>query len=264
MRKLKLAVGYLTGDGERYNQVLLRPLTGKGLLAARSKIGEMPDPSLFIDILRECVEGFEGYSGPVRVEDLFWVDADLIFRELAIWEAEESGEPLVLRRNCQRCGQPAEFTLNPEEQEIVYVEDTEFGKYPDLKIPFKLRVPVTTLDPQRTPYDEGKIGLLTVADEVGRMKRFANQPGKFWVEGIRLMIAELGPKKKGEISLVDVEQMAASDLKKLEALYNKNEPGLKPFPPQLCPLCLSRSELTPGPVWALDFLLLPTTRGLSS
>jgi hypothetical protein len=260
MRKVKLPVGYLVGEA-RYREAILRPMTGKALLSARAKIGENPDPALFLDILRECVEGFEGYSGPVRVENLFWVDADYIFRELAIWEAEESGEPLVVRRACTKCGQNVEFTLNPEEQEVVYVEDTEFGKYPDLKIPFKLRVPVTTLDPQRTPYDTGKIGLLTVEDEIGRMKRFGGQTGKFWVEGIRLMIAELGPKKKGEIALADVEQMAASDLRRLEALYNKNEPGLKPFPPQVCPSCLAKSDIVPPPVWAVDFLLLPSGRG---
>lgn len=262
-RKVKLPVGYV-GEGGVYRTAILKPLTGRALLRARQKLGDAQDPGLFLDVLQECVAGFEGLTGSFDVERMFWADADFIFRELAVWEAQESGEPLQTQRACTECGRQVTITVNPEEQEVVPVEETAFGKRPDFLIPFKLRVPVTTLDPEGTPYYEGKLGLLTVGDEIGRMKRYARQPGKLWSEGLRLMIYELGPKKKGELTLADIEQMSASDLKRLEALYLENEPGLKPLPDPVCPYCGRR--FTPDiPVnWVFDFLLTPGLLGRRS
>jgi len=255
-RKVELPVGVIK-EGQRYKTALLQPLTGKALLAARSKIGDNPNPVMLLDILRATFVGFDGLKASVKAEDLAWADADYIFRELAIWEHEESGEPMSVRRKCGSCGAISPFPVDPAEQESVKIEDTEFGKYPDLQIPFKLRSPLTTLDMDQTPHDTGRLGLLTTGDEIDRMKRFGNAPGKFWTEGLRLMISELGPKKKGDLSPSDVEQLSAEDIKKLESTYTKNEPGLKPFPSQTCPACRGSTDLNPQVLWVADFLLFP-------
>lgn len=256
VRKLKLPVGYVTPEG-RFRTALLKPLTGRALLRARAKLGDNQDPSFFLDLLQETLAGFEGYTGPVEPERLFWVDADAIFRELAIWESEMSGEPLKVTRECPHCRARTESRVRLEEQRVVYVEETAFGKRPDLLIPYELTQPITTLDVDRTPFTNVKIGLLTVGDEVERMKRYAKQPGRLWAEGIRLMLVELGPKKKGDISPADVEQLSALDIRRIEALYNANEPGWKEIPPLECRYCGREFHPDPIIVYAVDFLLVP-------
>lgn len=259
-REVRLPVGYVA-EGRRYPVAFLRPLSGKALLRARTKLGDSQDPSLFLDLLRETVAGFQDYSGPIAHEDIFWVDADEIFRQLALWESEESGEPLVVRRTCPHCGRTGECRVPAHEIPVRYVEDTEFGKYPDLLIPVKLAQPLTTLDVERTPVRTVKIGLLTVGDEVSRIQKYGKQPGRLWVEGIRLMIYEAGPKRKGELTPGDVENMSSLDIKRLERVYLANEPGLGPIPDLVCPFCERAFTPDPAVTWVFDFLLAPGVRG---
>lgn len=259
-RIVRVPVGYL-GEGQRYPEVELKPLTGKALLRARTKLGDNQDPSLFLDLLRETVVGFKGYTGPIAWENIFWVDADFIFRELALWESEASGEPLKVRRTCPHCGRSGDCLVPAQEIPVRYVEDTEFGKYPDLCIPVKLSQPLTHMDLEGKPVTVVKIGLLTVGDEVERISRYGKTPGKLWVEGIRRMIYEAGPKRKGELSLADVENMAALDIKRLERIYLDNEPGLGLIPNLRCSFCQSTFTPDPAVTWVFDFLLAPNIRG---
>ncbi len=256
-RKVRLPVGYVEG-GKNYREVVLRPLTGRALLEVRSKIGERVDPSLFTDILRFTVVRVEGCPEPFKPEQMFFVDADFVFYELARWDHEMMGEPMRVHRRCMECGQAVKFELKEENITVRMLEDTEWGKYPDLMIPFRLRVPITTLDPDGTPYDTGKLRLLTLGDEVEKFKRFGDAPGRLWAETVRLMIGQLGPKPYGAIFTADLEALPAFELRRIEAIYAQNLPGVIAPTELVCPACLRSSAVQPAIMWVPDFLLLPS------
>lgn len=256
-RKVRLPVGYME-RGERHPEAVLRPLTGRVLLEARGKIGDRIDPTLFTDILKACVAGVEGTTEPFRPEEMFFVDADFVFYQLAVWEHEMSGEPMRVRRVCQKCGRTVQFELRPEEVTVKNVEDTEWGKYPDLQIPIKFKHPITTLDPEGKPHNTGKLRLLTLGDEVEKFRRYADAPGKLWAETVRRMIAQIGPAKTGDILLPDLENLPAFEIKRIEGIYARNLPGVEPPRELLCPACQAMSAVNPSVMWVPDFLLLPS------
>ncbi len=255
---ITLPVGYQS-DGKLYKDVEIRPLTGRVLLDARSKIGgDRVDPSLFIDILKGTVVQVVDLATPIRHQDFFFVDADYIFFQLAVWEKEMSGEKMYVQRQCSKCGRMTKFEIKPEDVQIHPVEETEWGKYSDLQIPFKLRVPITTLDPDRTPYDTGKLRLLTIGDEVEKFKRYGDVPGRLWAETVRMMIAQIGPRTYGSIFADDLEALPAYEIKRIEAMYAKNLPGVAAPVELFCPICQEKSSINPAIMWVPDFLLLPS------
>lgn len=260
-RTVKLPVG-LIHEGKRYRNVVLRPLSGRALLSARGKVGKQADPTVALDVLQETVVGFEeGFEGKVPVGRLTWADGDFIFRELVIWEHECTGEPFIVRRTCNSCGRTGEVEIDPHSQSCRMIEDTEFGESDDMTIPFKLVTPITTLDPDGTPYQDGRIGLPTMEDEIRRLKRDPQVGGRFWAEGILNMLVELGPKRKGELALADLEAMPAWELKRLERLYAENDPGLEPLLVGTCRGCRNETELDQPVVWLSDFLLFSPVLG---
>ncbi|MDD3492405.1 MAG: hypothetical protein PHZ19_02765 [Candidatus Thermoplasmatota archaeon] len=256
-RVVTLPIGYNV-DGKIYKNVVLRPLSGRALLEARGKIGERVDPSLFVDLLRSVVVRVEDLDAPFRPDLMYFVDADFIFYQLALWEHEMSGDKMMVQRQCTVCQKSVKFEIRESDVTVKPVEATEWGKYPDLQIPFKLRVPIKTLDPDGKPYDTGKIRLLTLADEVEKFKRYGDSPGRMWSETVRMMISQLGPKSYGSIFPADFDQLPAYEIKKIEQIYASNMPGVEAPSELICPSCQGQSQVNPAIMWVPDFLLLPS------
>ena len=76
--------------------------------------------------------------------------------------------------------------------------------------------------------------------------------GALMMESIAAAIIRLGPKAKGEFLTEELEVLPARDIKRLERLYNENEPGIKMPDPIPCSNCGTEIPLYID--WVRDFL----------
>lgn len=252
---VSLPAGYIS-EGGRVNQAVIKMPTTQSILSARSKMGEHVDPTLTLDIMRNVFVGFEEDTKlKVNPTDLYHCDANWIFRELALWELREMGETPAVVRECGECGQKGTFVLDLEGQDVRWFEDTLYAKSDDMTLPFTLRTPITSLDVDETPFSEGKLTLITLGEEVQRMKLLRKSSLRYQTEGLKMMFAEIGPKQKPDISSADVAKLDVLDLKRLEKLYDQNEPGERRLGKHVCPNCGAETDLFPPVIWMVDFLL---------
>jgi len=263
--RITLPVGIIL-DGQRYREVEVGYLTGHALKSMRAAIGGRRPQGLdhYLDALKVGIKGIVGYEGtitPEIIKNMFWVDAEYILHSMAVMELEalrdidpSVGEPTI-SRTCPSCGHTSDFPVDLAGRAVRMVEETKFGESSDFTIPFKLSQPIDWLDPEKTPYQEGRLGLHTVGDFLEIARRAARNVGEATLYSICRAIVELGPKGRGEIDPADLEPLPAVDIKRLERLYNDNEPGLLPLEPAECPNCGNEVNLNPID-YVLDFLLV--------
>ena len=258
--KITLPVGYLTEDGRRLREAEVGMMDGHALKALRQALGQnrrLKDVRHYLVALRAGLKDIEGLGQAITesiIKNLFWPDAEYILHVMALLELEASGEPARLRRTCPSCGQDVTIEVDLAGRELRPIEDT--GYDPDtITLPFKLSQPLTTLDQEGTPYDSGYLTLHTVDDFIAISKRVLNNMGAATFFSLARAIKELGPKGKGEIDEVELELLPAVDIKRLEKLYNENEPGLEELGTGECPVCGAEVPLDPVDYIA-DFLLV--------
>ena len=254
-RKVTLPIGLLH-EGKRCREATIGPLSGKSLMQARSFASNRRiDPRLFIAILKDGlreIEGVPAVSDDV-IRRLSWADAQFIFWQMALIEAELAEEEPKVSRTCPSCGERVDFPVDLKSLEVKKIEDIE-GLDPDGLLPFKLRVPITTLDPQRTPYQEGRMGFLTVDDQL-KLFNMGEDLGRITLHALAMAIAELGPVTKGQLSYSDLLELPAAEIKRLERLYNEHEPGVTPPSEGICPRCGAEVVFDPPVDFVADFLL---------
>jgi len=255
---MKLPVG-IVYEGQTYRDVEIAPLTGRTLKIIRNAVSnEGIDANMYIEVLKHGIKSIDGLQGAIPVSlirKMYWPDAEYIFMQLA--KQETAGENPVVMRECPSCGRRVKIPFDFDQVEVVFLDDPDCESgfnNPDRLIPFTLSTPIDTLDPERTPYNTGKLGILTVEDWIRIFPRSKAKLGTVSLESITAAIYELGPAGKEQerkISVVDVENLASRDIKMLERLYNENEPGPRPTT-GICPECGAEISLLVD--WVQDFL----------
>lgn len=255
---MQLPVG-ITYEGKQYGHVETAPLTGRALKIIRNAVsGDSVDANMYIEVLKNGIKAIDGWQGAIPVSllrKMYWADAEYIFMQLA--KDETADDNPVVMRECPSCKRRVKIPFDFDQVRVIFLDDpdteSEFNN-PERTLPFTLSSPIDTLDAERTPYTNGKLGLLTVEDWVQIFPRGKFKLGSVSLGSITAAIYELGPAGKGQdrkISPVDIEGLTARDIKKLERLYNKNEPGPRSTT-GVCPECGAEIDLTVD--WVQDFL----------
>ena len=255
---MKLPIG-ITYEDKTYRDVEIAPLTGRALKIIRNSVSnEGIDTKMYLEVLKHGIQSIEGWEGAIPVSlirQIYWPDAEFIFMQLAKNEVE--GEDAVVIRECPSCKQQVRIPVDFESIKVIYLDDpgceSAFNN-PNRTVPFTLSVPLTTLDSERTPYANGRLGILTVDDWLRIFPGNKVKLGTVSLNSIATAIYELGPvgkDKDRKIGTPDVENMASRDIKMLERLYNDNEPGIR-LAPVTCPNCGAQIPLFID--WVQDFL----------
>lgn len=251
----------LTHDGVVYREAEVSPMTGGTLKALRQTLSQSRRPrdlGHVLIVLQAGLKRIVGLNESVTsslLHKLYWADAEYILHTMAALESESLDEKPRLRRRCPDCDKDQTLEVDLAGRGCV-TRDTLSPKFDtDLTVPFHLKTPITSLDSQGTPYDEGALAPITVADYLDISRVAFDNIGSGTFFHLCRAIVRLGPKGKGEFDVSDLNAMSAGELKRLERLYNEVEPGLKPLGTAPCPDCGATISLDPVE-YVTDFLLV--------